>query len=166
MKGTILCNFQFLSDYRVIVKEGDRTLYEGGAGFFETAVDTFWRNWTGFSHTVTLNSPKGEEILLEKKWPAPGVKYGFQLTRNHEVYTVREGDDFKIPDLLIEGQGKLYRIEGEVKDLNFTVKEGEEIFCRIRGERTEEGKLYRVEGKDDLIAIGATLVLDNLYHHY
>ncbi|MDO5713379.1 MAG: hypothetical protein Q4Q07_02995 [Tissierellia bacterium] len=166
MKGSIYCYFQFFSDYKVVVKEEDNMKYQGGSNFMEKSLDYFWNRWAGFPHKVTLTSPKKEPIVLEKKLPSPGSKYDFLLYQGNKIFTVEEGRDYTIPDLLFKGKETIYTMKGKINELNFFLMDKETIVSHIQGERMNGGKVYYVEGDDELLSIGATLVLDNLYHDY
>lgn len=163
--NTISCTYEILNPYEVVVTSKEEVLYRGGAGALEKTMDSFWRDWAGFSHTVRLQG-EGPDILLLKKWPLPGTKYEFILSQGEVTYEIREGDKYRVPDLVLEGEGRKLSLTGEINRLAFALWENGEVLCEIRGIREGKKKIYCLSEEPTLPIIGAVLVLDNLYHDY
>lgn len=157
-------------DYRFYTQEGD-LLYTGSLDPITTGVNSITRDISILPFSLSLDSPCGEKFFsIHSKRGTLLSPLSYSIIYHGGRVPIVEGHRFEIPNLIIKYPGQDIALVGQVRDLAFSLKAGDDILADIQGQRCEDGKNYSISIYDESIPqpiyLGSSLILDNLYQDY
>ncbi len=168
---TFLCDHTIFDNYKYKILEKDKITYKAEVDFY-TAIKNFIESRFSYKSKISLTDLEDEELASIFSYSSlPLNDKLFSIKIDDEVFYVREGKNFRIPDLYIRTNlGKL-SIFGKLSSQEFKIAHNEKILASINASYNKNVKEYKLIFEDDYLEyeklfISVVLILDNLYHDY
>lgn len=168
---TFVCDHTIFDDYKYKIFENDKILYRAEIDLY-SAIKNFIESRFSYKSKISLFDLEDKEIVSIFSYsPLPLNDKLFSIKIDDEIFYIREGKNFRIPDLYVRTNlGKL-SIFGKLSSQEFKIGHDEKILASINASFNKNVKKYKLRFEDDYLDyeklfISIVLILDNLYHDY
>ncbi|WP_138160284.1 hypothetical protein [Peptoniphilus catoniae] len=169
-KLLIQCDYTILDNYKYKILKDNQPYLNAEVDFYSPVVSFLKGNKIYYSKISVKDLEEKEVVEIYKHHQGPIRDTLFSIILDNITYNVREGRNFKIPDLYIRTNlGKLV-IWGKINSQEFEIFLNGEPVASIKGS-VKSTKTYILNYLEDYsslekLFLSIALILDNLYHDY
>lgn len=155
-----------------IYDEDNSIVYTASKVPEQKTIDKLMTELIGLSLAVTLKDPDNKALVTVKKNPpTPFSSNNFRIITNNYRYSVKDGNNFTVPDLVFSVGKRQFNVAGEIRAQQFYISEEDDVLVKISGKFVENAKSYSVEiirefENCEAISLSIAIILDILYPDY
>ncbi|CDZ75373.1 Hypothetical protein ING2D1G_1234 [Peptoniphilus sp. ING2-D1G] len=169
-KWTIYCDYTILDDYKYKLIKDDTSLF--AEVDFYSPIKSFFRGNKIYRSKISIKNETGDTLVkIYKHHPTPIKDVLYTVVIDDYSYTIREGRNFKIPDLYLRTNTGRFNIWGKVNSKEFDIIYKNNSIAKIEGHFENKTKDYDLLFEDEYaefenLFLSVVLILDNMYHYY
>lgn len=167
----IKCDHSIIDDFKYEVFDDDRLIYEGYVDIYSPIVNLV-RGEGLYSSKIRVFNRSDEQVLIIYKHIKNIVNDNlFTIKSNTSSITVREGRNFRVPDLYFRTPLGKITLWGEVKSQTYSLMLKDKKIASINGKLIRSQKVYKLSfdekySEHELIFLSSVFILDSMYHDY
>ncbi|WBW50128.1 hypothetical protein O6R05_00785 [Peptoniphilus equinus] len=167
----IKCDHSIIDDFKYEVFDGNTLVYEGYVDIFSPIIN-FLKAEGIYQSKIRVFDMDNKQVLKIYKHVRNFLNdVLFTMFIDDRTIAVREGKNFRVPDLYFRSSFGRLTVFGEVKAQSYRVLLGDDVVLTIQGTTEKMRKTYILSwdesyDKDCLEFVGIALILDSLYHDY
>ncbi len=169
-KWIIHCDYTILDDYKYKLIKDDTSLF--AEVDFYSPIRSFFKGSRIYHSKISIKNDAGDIIVkIYKHHLTPIRDELYTVVMDDCSYEIREGRNFKIPDLYIRtGMGR-FNVWGKVNSKEFEIIYKDDSIAKIQGHFVNNTKNYELTYADEYtqfenLFLSVVLILDNMYHDY
>lgn len=166
-------HFSILEEFNyTIYNENKEIVYKASKEADLKTIDKLMTELIGLSLTLLVKDSDNKTVLtIKKNPPTPFSSNNFRIITKDYRYSVKEGNNYTVPDLAFAVGRRNLTVSGEIRAQKFYIKDEDKELVKIYGKFIENAKSYDLEICEDFencewISISIAIILDVLYPDY
>lgn len=171
MDFEIKCDHSIIDDFKYEVFKNDLLLYEAYVDIYSPILNLV-KGEGIYSSKIRIFNRKDEQILKIYKHVKNIISdVIFTIKTSETTIQVREGKNFRVPDIYLRTALGKITVWGEVKTQSYTIFLKNLPIAKIKGCNIRAQKVYNLSieenyEKESLLFLSIVFILDSMYHDY
>lgn len=167
----IKCDHTIIDDFKYEVFKEDLLIYEAYVDIYSPIVN-FVKGEGVYSSKIRIFDRKNTQVLKIYKHVKNIVSDTlFTIKSNTGTIVVREGKNFRVPDLYFRTSFGKITLWGEVKTQSYNLFIKDKEIGRINGKLLRSQKVYNLSideqySDEHLLFLASVFIVDSMYHDY
>ncbi|MDO5041386.1 MAG: hypothetical protein Q4D95_04785 [Peptoniphilus sp.] len=169
-KWIIHCDYTILDNYKYRLVKDDTSLF--AEVDFYSPIRSFFKGSKIYHSKISIKNHAGDDIVkIYKHHLSPIRDVLYTVLIDDYSYAIREGRNFKIPDLYIRTSMGRFNVWGKVNSKEFDIMYKDDGIAQIQGHFENNTKSYELTYAEEYkefenLFLSVALILDNMYHYY
>lgn len=167
----IKCDFSIIDDFKYSVFFEDKQIYKAFVDFYTPIVNLVKGEGLCSSKITIVDNDNKIIVDIFKHVKNILSENNFTIKTPDSTVSVREGKNFRIPDLYLRTKFGKINLWGEVKDNFYQFILHDREIASIQGDYDKAQKIYTLNIADEykeetLVFLACVLIIDSMYHDY